>query len=545
MNMKKLLFLTLLVAGWVFAQPRTEMVAMRDGVRLATDIYLPSGKGPWPVVLVRTPYNKTKKTEPQCWPEAWLPNGYAYVEQDWRGRYASEGKFTPTVMVGKVNALDSYDTVEWVAKQPWCNGKVGMTGGSATGNAAKSAILVNPPHLVAAFTNFSGMYLADYEYYHGGVPWGQADSWFKGEHVEVPQWPKPRCYTLLFGFEHYGWPPDHQDAVVGNRIPLIDNGGWYDVFDPSGPDDFMARHSAASRLVMGARGHSGMTGSLTYPSQKLGDDTPQAWLDHWLKGVDNGVTKTPPIRYFLMGDTLRPGAPGNVWKQADRWPIPNTPTSFYLTANGSLATAPPAAKGASISYAYDPKDPVPTVGGNNMGDNKGPMDQRKLEGRKDILRFQTQPLSQPLEVTGKVMVEVYVSGDVPDTNVMAKLIDIYPNGYQAIVLDNAMMTRYRNGFDKPAPLEKGQVAKLSIDLWNTALLFDKGHRIAVHITGSNAPRYEIHPNSYKPVASYDGAPIAHVAVQTSAQYPSRLILPVIAPGVSKDYGNRAATARVQ
>jgi putative CocE/NonD family hydrolase len=250
-------------------------------------------------------------------------------------------------------------------------------------------------------------------------------------------------------------------------------------------------------------------------------------MDHWLKGVDNEATKAAPVRYFLMGDTMRKGAPGNVWKQADQWPVPNSPTSFYLTEDGGLRPAAPKPKNASRTYAYDSKNPVPMMGGNNMGENKGPIDQRKLAGREDILRFQTDALTEPVEVTGKVLVDLYVSADVPDTTLMAKLVDVYPNGYQALVLDNTLMARYHDGFAKPAPLEKGKVYKLSLYLWNTALVFDKGHRIAVHISGSNAPRYEVHPNSFQPVGSYDGAPVAHVAVQTSAQYPSRLILPVI------------------
>ena len=230
-----------------------------------------------------------------------------------------------------------------------------------------------------------------------------------------------------------------------------------------------------------------------------------------------------------MGDTLRPGAPGNVWKQTDTWPVANTPTSYYLAEDGALQLTVSAARSASRVYAYDPANPVPTVGGNNMGDNKGPMDQRKLASRDDILRFQTEPLGDPVTVTGKVIVELYVTADVTDTTVMAKLVDIYPNGYQALVLDNTLMARYHDGFDKPAPLEKGMVYRLSLYIWNTALVFDKGHRIALYVTGSNAPRYEVHPNSFQPVPSYEGAPVAHVALQTSKAYPSRLILPVVHP----------------
>jgi hypothetical protein len=353
----------------------------------------------------------------------------------------------------------------------------------------------------------------------------QSEKWFAGQGAKIPKWPKPRL-PVFYIFD-FVWPPAHQIDSGQQRIALLDNGGWYDVFNPSCMDDFLARRSPSSRVVIGARGHAGMTGSLTYPPQALPGDSPQPWMDHWLKGIDNGVDKTPPIRYFLMGDTLRKGAPGNVWKQTDTWPVPSTPTSFYLVADGSLQLSAPTAADASRSYAYDPANPVPMVGGNNMGDNKGPMDQRKLDGRDDILRFTTAPLSGPLTVTGRVMVDLFVAADVTDTTVMAKLVDIYPNGYQALVLDNTIMARFHDGFDKPAPLEKGKVYKLSICLWNTALDFDKGHRIAVYVTGSNSPRYEPHPNSFQPVNSYDGAPVAHVAVETSKQYPSRLILPVV------------------
>jgi hypothetical protein len=140
-----------------------------------------------------------------------------------------------------------------------------------------------------------------------------------------------------------------------------------------------------------------------------------------------------------------------------------------------------------------------------------------------------------VEITGRVFVELFIDTDVPDTTFMAKLIDVYPDGYEALMLDSAIMARYWNGFDRPAPLEKGRVYKLTIDLFSTALVFNKGHRIAVHVAGSNSPRYEVHPNSFEPVDSYDNAPVAHDHVHVSSEHPSRLILPVIAAGASKDY----------
>ena len=285
---------------------------------------------------------------------------------------------------------------------------------------------------------------------------------------------------------------------------------------------------------IGAFGH-GWLGGLRYPPGARGKVELLEWLDCWLKGDRNGVTDRPPLLYYLMGDTKNPAAPGNVWKQAHTWPIPHKATSFYMTRTGLLDRRRPTDRDARLTYRYDPRHPVPTIGGANLMLPKGPLDQRPLQKRTDILRFRTQPLAGPLEVTGRVRVHLHVSTDVPDTTFMAKLIDVYPDGQEALVLDSAVMARYWGGLDKPAPLEKGKVYALTIDLWSTALVFDKGHRVAVHVASSNSPRYEVHPNSYEPVASYDGAPVATQRVHVSARHASRVVLPVIAPGVSKDY----------
>ena len=510
---------------------RTEMTPMRDGIRLATDFCVPAGGGSWPVVLIRTPYGRKTQIARSG---GYLKSGYAFVAQDWRGLFDSEGKFTPEVLSGQVNSEDGYDTVEWIARQSWSNGKIGITGGSGPGIAAKQAVLANPPHLVAADVSVGAMFPRDYAFYHGGVPLSQSERWAEARGVKMEPWPKP--HPLQFNFSRYAWPADHRkEAAPCARIALLDHGGWYDIFSPSVLDDFMAIGGKNNRAIVAAKGHGAVLEGLKYPPQDLPATTAMAWFDHWLKGNDTGVIKTLPIRYFLMGDTMRPGAPGNVWKQADRWPIPSTPLSYYLQSDGKLSADKPRVKSGSVTYAYDPKNPAPTVGGANLGENRGPLDQRKLKDRTDILRFVSEPLSHPIEITGIVLVELYITSDVPDTTVMAKFIDVHPNGYEALMLDTAIMTRYRNGFDKAAPLEEGKTCKLTLNLWKTALVLDKGHRIALHITGSNSPRYEIHPNSFDPVNSYDNAPVAHVAVEASAEHASRLILPSIAPGVSKDY----------
>ena len=190
---------------------------------------------------------------------------------------------------------------------------------------------------------------------------------------------------------------------------------------------------------------------------------------------------------------------------------------------------------ASLTYEYDPRNPVPTIGGANLILPKGPMDQRPLSDRDDILRFSTAPLEEPVQITGKVHVKLHVSSDVPDTTFMAKLIDVYPDGYQALILDSAVMARYRDGMDVPTPMEPGEVYEVTIDLWSTALVFDRGHRIAIHVTSSNSPRYEVHPNTFEPVGSYDDARVAHNKVHLSSDHPSRGILPIVEPGTVEDF----------
>jgi putative CocE/NonD family hydrolase len=199
-----------------------------------------------------------------------------------------------------------------------------------------------------------------------------------------------------------------------------------------------------------------------------------------------------------------------------------------MHADGLLSLEKPARTGKSLSYRYDPTDPVPTIGGNILDlKNAGPLDQRPLADRKDVLRFVTEPLEEPLAITGKVLAELHISSDAPDTTFMVKLIDIYPSGYQALVRDSAVMARYHSSPTTPAPLEPGKTYKLEVDMWSTAIVFNKGHRIAVHVQSSNAPKYEVHPNAYEPVDTMDEARVATNTLHVSSAAASCLILPVV------------------
>ena len=513
-------------------QNRQEMVPMRDGVKLDTNIYLPAGDGPWPVVLTRTPYGKDQMyTAPR--EAAYMKAGYARVVQDVRGRFKSEGKYRAFID----DMEDGYDTIEWVAKQPWSNGKVGMVGPSAMGIASNLAAMSGAPHLVCAFVSVAHGSGYRYASYPGGVFLKNLnEEWLRRQGVPPADVPRP----ILRNYDDESRRLDMRTYLAKMHVPMYNLGGWYDIFLQGDIDSFTSLQRDGGegargnqKLTMGAFGHGALSGDLKYPTEAgnlMGNEDTMRWFDYWLKGVDNGIMKEPPVKYFLMGDPMDKSAPGNSWHTAPSWPPAATATSYYLEPGGKLSTARPRGS-ARTSYVYDPNDPVPSIGGNNLMMDRGPMDQRKVSSRKDVLKFETEPLKTPLEIVGPVTAELAVSTDAADTDFMVKLVDVYPNGYEALVLDEALRLRYRDGLP-PQPAAAGKVYPIKVDLWSTALVFNAGHKIAVHVSSSNSPRFEAHSNTWEPVKSYDQAVKATNTVFLDGR--SKLILPV-----SKVYTNVA------
>jgi uncharacterized protein len=514
------------------AEFKEVMVPMRDGVKLATNVFLPAGDGPWPVVLSRTPYGKGKAESREKGEKAYTDRGYVRVVQDCRGRFDSEGEYRAFID----DMDDGYDTVEWVAGQPWSNGKVGMMGGSALGITANHAAMSCPPHLVCnvVFVAHGSSY--HYSGYPGGVFLKNLnEEWLRRQGVPPADVPRPihRVYDDSFrqrDIEHY---------FAKMTTPTVNVGGWYDIFSQGNIDCFMGLQYRGAepargnqKLVMGAFGHGPLRGDLKYPPEAgLRDrDLGFRWFDHWLKGVDNGVDREPAVRYFLMGDTFDKEAPGNEWRTSDVWPPKSDVTPYYLQAGGKLSTAKPAADAGSSqaadTFVYDPQKPVPTVGGNNLMMPLGPMDQREVSGRGDVLKYETEPLAEAVEIVGPVVAELAVSTDAEDTDFMVKLVDVYPSGYEALVLDQALRLRFREGFNRMVPAEKGKIYPIKVNLWSTALVFNRGHKIAVHVSSSNAPRFEPHSNTWQPVASYEQAVKAKNTVHHGAEGASRILLPV-------------------
>jgi uncharacterized protein len=502
------------------------LVPMRDGTKLATLVTLPEGAGPWPVIFSRTPYGKET---PGLGPTAveFFNIGYVHVVQDTRGMGKSEGTF------GRFEheKPDGYDSIHWITQQPWCNGKVGMFGVSAGGILANLAAMAQPPALVCTYVVVA--HGCDYRYgtYSGGVFQKDLNErWYKllRRPLEDSLIPRVGPYNQNAADMDMR---QHFDKV---NVPTFNVCGWYDCFVQSGIENYsgLQRNGAGlakgnQRLVVGAFGHFPLNGKLEYPKEASKPDTStvQRWFDHWMKGIETGITQEQPVRYFLMGDPFDPKAPGNEWRTGSQWPPVHESRELWLAEKGELRPRPSNGS-ASIEYSSDPKNPVPTLGGNNLFLSRGPMDQSPTRIRKDVLRFDGEPLATPLEVVGTVKVDLQVSTDGPDTDFIVKLVDIYPDGYEALVLDQAMRLRFRDGFDAPQPAEPNKVYHLAFDLGNTALVFNKGHRLAVHVQSSNAPRFEPHTNTWDPVSSYDSARVARNRVYVGKEAGSRIILPV-------------------
>lgn len=529
-----------------------ETMTLRDGTKLAANVFKPQGPGPWPVVLSRTPYLKDGRIDKERDPKGvenkkrlaeqakrYTDAGYVFVFQDVRGKGRSQGFYAAF----ENDIDDGYDAVEWAGTQSWSTGKVGMTGGSALGVTANSAAMANPPHLKAAYVVVAPADRLTYSYPGGVLKEKDTMGWLRGQGASEEVLNRTRARAL----DDVSW---NRVAMTTNRkyiqIPIYNVGGWYDIFNGGTVDnfEFLQNHGAAGargnqKLLMGPFGHGALTGDLAYPGSdraNLGGDQEIRWFDYWLKGQDNGIMDEPPVSYFMMAGA-RKGAysPKNRMLTSANWPPANREVRFYPAADNSLSTKAPAGADTKVSYRFDPANPVATYGGANLTFERGPDDQRKVGQRQDYLRFMTPALDKDLVVSGPVKVELYAATDGLDTDFVAKLVDVYPDGYEALVLDAPIRTRYRDGRlpEQVKLMTPGAPEKLVIDLWPTALTFEKGHRIALHISSSNAPRFEVNPNTGEAAGSAKQKPrVAINTIYMDASHPTALVLPVVYPSES-------------
>jgi putative CocE/NonD family hydrolase len=569
---------------------RDVSVRMRDGVTLYADIYRPTTAGKFPVLLMRTPYGKSEARTPSE-TAFYPPHGYIVVVQDTRGRFKSKGEFYPYFNEAKdgydtiewAARLPGSDGQVAMVGQSY-SGLVQYLAAKERPPSLKAMCPVSGPitHLMnctyrgGAFelgwmlTYFISMmrntlerdglweerkaqienYLARPEL-PNSLPSKEAyrrlplKAWGDDLRVGAPHF---KDILTHYGQDEFWEPVDLRPDLHKIDIPMFHVGSWYDAFQYDTLMMFAGlRASAASRnarrgqkLLMGPWGHlipfnvptSKGTGDIDFgPEARIDLNAVQLrWLDHVLKGKENGTETETPVRIFVMGR--------NVWRDEQEWPLSRAEyKNLYLHSggranslegDGTLSFAPPGEEPVD-HYSYDPDDPVPTRGGAGLARALGAFDQREIEKRNDVLVFTSAPLEQDLEVTGPVQAVLHVESSAPDTDFTAKLVDVCSDGYAQNIVDGIIRARYRHGLDRPEMLAPGQMYELTIDLWSTSHVFAAGHRLRVEISSSNFPRYDRNLNTAEEFGEGVTWAIARQSVHHDRTHPSRLILPVI-PG---------------
>ena len=551
-------------------------VPMRDGVVLRADVWRPQASGPFPVLVYRTPYGKTAaQTDYSTFRKA-VERGYAVVMQDVRGRFKSDGDFTAYLQEGH----DGYDTIEWAARQPWSNGSVGTFGLSYPGAVQWLAAVETPPHLkamVPAMTFAS----ANLFFYAGGAwdnswaPWvweniapdlrrrrgipgaTTDDAGERGWDAvrdrvlwQLPLSALPDFKTIAPWYyewmRHPPWDPWWSWADLQNRYDrttaaVLNLSGWYD--EAYGPDGATTNFAGLTRaraggppraaLIIGAWPHGvGGTGRTRAGSREFGpaaridyDETVLRWMDHWVRGIDNGVDREPPVRVFVMGDDR--------WLEASTWPIPETrQDTLYLTApasdtrRGSLSARTPDDGERTTSYVSNPAKPVTDA----FAERSGAHDYRALADRSDVLTFETSPLGTDLEVVGALGAEVFLETNAPDVDLWVKVLDVAPDGTAFNLMapgSDVLRASYRDRSAQQSLLEPGKVYLLRLPGLLTGNTFKQGHRIRVHLMSAFAPNYARNLQTGASETTTSRMRSARVTIHHDGRHPSRLLLPVI------------------
>ena len=519
----------------------TEWVEMPDGVLLATEVYLPEGTGPWPVVLARTPYDRMDTSTILVGPPSlYTDDGYAHVAQDIRGTGESEGDFNYTN-----DTVDGHTTVDWITDQSWCDGNIEM-GGFSAGGETSYAMATGAPEAVRSLRSEA----ATTDFYHHGVYQGGAFRWdYTGTFFELIG-REDRLEELLEHrlldeyWEPYQW-IDRADEV---HTPILHIGGWYDVALQGALDTFRAfQHQGADGargnqyLIMGPWTHDvewggriagGASSGVWYPENADIDleGIRAAFRDYWVRGEANGVDQWPAVQVYLMGAVDEEDAPGNQWVELDDWPPWSYKEPWYLDANGGLADT--AAPSGSITLTIDPENYVRTVGGANVFTSTGPRVQHQAEVRDDVLTFTSEVLERPVAIMGPVTARIWIRPDTTDLDLSVRLCDVYPQENHPVpqsrlVIDGIQRARMRCGDDRECFLEPGVATEIEVDLWSTAIVFNAGHQIRVSIAGSNYPRFEVNPNHGGDLNGDDPPVIAYPEILFGPDHPSRILLPVI------------------
>lgn len=568
---------------------RDVAVPMRDGAILRADVFRPEPEGRYPVLLMRTPYDKSVAMLSYGWFQPIRPasEGYVVVVQDVRGRFASEGRFRPFHQ----EVDDGFDTVEWAARQAWSNGRVGMFGVSYFGATQWLAAAAQPPNLQAIVPGLTASDYYDGWTYQGGafelsfsLMWAASafalPETLRGDHepalkkqllhgiygIVFDHWPALRHLPVreIPAFAHDVVAPyykewlDHptrdaywegvniENAHARIHTPALNIGGWYDLFirgtlrnfsgmRENGPTE---RARDGQRLLVGPWVHgaalNAQAGHTNFgvAANVLLEELHMRWFDRWLRDADNGLDAEPPVRVFTMG--------ANRWQDFDAWPPREAVmTRYYLHSNGAaatvrgdgaLSTSPPTDERPD-RFVYDPLNPCPTRGGalfpNPPDVPPGQFDQAAIEMRPDVLCYTSEPLDRDVEATGPVSVQLWATSSAPDTDFTAKLVNVAPDGTALNLCDGILRARYRNGFDRAELLPPEEPVALAIDLAGTSNVFLRGHRIRVEVSSSNFPRFDRNTNTGLAIATDGGLAVAINAVFHDATHPSHIVLPVV------------------
>ena len=576
------------VNGWA-QEPKVLVehnVAMktRDGVTLRSDIYRPTGDVKLPVLLQRTPYNKSNGAEVA---ESAAQRGYVVVLQDVRGRYASEGDWYPF----KFESSDGYDAVEWAAALPNSNGKVGMFGGSYVGATQMLAAIAHPPHLAAICPVVTASnYHENWTYQGGAFEQWFNESWTSGLaqdtlnrvvrggtnavtgsltlplkdyplfNIKLPPTGPALTHELAPYFEDWlehplydnywkQWAIEEQYSSI--LVPALTVTAWYDIFQGGSLRNFQGLKAHAGnetarsqqRLLIGIGGHSGggrKIGSVDFgkAAEEFDEFTIELnWYDYILKGKQNEFASEKPVKIFVMGE--------NKWREEDSWPLARAKQTRYLLKSDGKANSVSGdgeliadnglshRKGDADSYVYDPMNPVPTVGGPLCCDAEhlppGPRDQQSVESRKDVLVYSTPPLAEDTEVTGQISLNLYASSSAVDTDFTAKLVDVAPDGVAINLTEGILRASHRDSMAESKPIEPGKILEYKIDLWSTSNVFIKGHKIRIEVSSSNFPRFDRNLNTGKNASTDQVTSKATNTIYHDPNHPSALMLPIVTP----------------
>lgn len=503
-------------------------IPMRDKETLEADLYLPIPDAKnLPCILIRSPAGRQNPYALMYL--SLLKEGYAVVIQETRSIKDTEGKTLPFISDGWGEQQDGYDTVEWLAKAPFTNGEIGTVGASAMGITQLLMAPTCPKSLKAQYVAFACSDFYHQGLYHGGeLMKHQIEGWL-GLYAKHPE-----AYSTIYTQPYYNqfWTQFNMIPLAGKcNKPMMHVGGWYDTFLKGTLDAFTHLQEnggegsrGTQKLVVGPWchlwPHIKNFGEYEYPKEALKppfDFSPERWFAHYLKNETNGIENLPTVLYYVMGTVDGSPSSGNRWETADQWPIPHVVKPLYLS--GKQLTDFPAAGSETRSYIYDPENPIPTLGGRNLFLPSGPIDQRPIENREDLLVFTTEPLESDLEVTGELEAIFYVESDKEDTAFSARLSDVYPDGRSLIIADGISRLSFsKNG-------EKGP-HEVKVNLWPTSQVFAKGHKIRLIVSSSNYPRYEKHLNHAKRPHEATHSFKAENKIFTGSVYPSRLLLPL-------------------